>query len=140
MYAIDPNTSQESALPTPNAPLSTLQIFEYGSADRPVDMTQDQSQTSSTVTHTSDTEDTVTKIGSVLNNGKFACDYEECVGRTFTRQAELRRHHTTLHAANKPRYWCWAPTCRRSMGRGGKAFPRKDKLMAHVRSMHGGAR
>ena len=140
MYAIDPNMSQDNALRTPNAPPSALPFFEYGSADRPIDMTQEQSQPPSTVVETTDTEDTVTNIGSVLNNGKFICDHMDCVGRTFTRQAELRRHHTTLHAANKPEFWCRVSTCRRSMGKGGKAFPRKDKLMAHVRSMHGGAR
>lgn len=81
-------------------------------------------------------DDAVARIGSVLSNGKFVCDAEGCESKTFARQAELRRHHTTLHAANKPNFWCQVPTCRRSMNSGGEAFHRKDKLAAHVRSIH----
>jgi hypothetical protein len=81
-------------------------------------------------------DNVVARIGSVLSNGKFVCDAEECGSQTFARQAELRRHHTTLHAVNKPNFWCQVPTCRRSMIGGGEAFHRKDKLAAHVRSMH----
>jgi hypothetical protein len=81
-------------------------------------------------------DDGVARIGSVLSNGKFVCDAEGCEIQTFARQAELKRHHTTLHATNKPDFWCQVSTCRRSMTGGGKAFHRKDKLAAHVRSMH----
>jgi hypothetical protein len=81
-------------------------------------------------------DDVVARIGSVLSNGRFVCDAEGCEIQTFARQAELKRHHTTLHAANKPTFWCQVSTCRRSMTGGGKAFHRKDKLAAHVRSMH----
>ncbi|KAH8723292.1 hypothetical protein GQ44DRAFT_570872, partial [Phaeosphaeriaceae sp. PMI808] len=67
---------------------------------------------------------------------KFMCDDERCAGRTFVRQADLRRHHTTLHATNKPNFWCHVALCRRNMSVGGEAFHRKDKLMAHIRSVH----
>ncbi|KAF2736993.1 hypothetical protein EJ04DRAFT_399166, partial [Polyplosphaeria fusca] len=67
---------------------------------------------------------------------KFVCDVEGCGGQTFARHAELRRHHTTLHASNKPNFWCHVTTCQRSMSGGGRAFHRKDKLVAHVQSMH----
>lgn len=43
----------------------------------------------------------VVRIGSVLSNGKFVYGAEWCGSQTFARQAELRRHHTTLHAANR---------------------------------------
>jgi hypothetical protein len=78
----------------------------------------------------------VARIGYVLDNGHFVCDDQVCVGRTFARQADLRRHYTTLHAANKPNFWCHVSACRRSIGGGREAFHRKDKLKAHVRSMH----
>lgn len=96
---------------------------------------QEQGQASSTVGAMTETE-AIARIGSVLGNGKFVCDAEGCGGQTFARQAELRRHFITLHATNKPNFWCHVLTCPRSMSRGGKAFHRKDKLMAHVRSMH----
>lgn len=81
-------------------------------------------------------DDIAAKIGSVLSNGKLVCDAEGCKSLTFGRQAELRRHHTTLHATNKPNFWCQVPNCRRSANLGGRAFHRKDKLAAHVKSMH----
>jgi hypothetical protein len=65
------------------------------------DTEQEQGQASSAVTAITETEDAVARIGSVLSNGKFVCDAEGCRGQTFARQAELRRHHTTLHASNK---------------------------------------
>ncbi|KAH7406016.1 hypothetical protein DE146DRAFT_650488 [Phaeosphaeria sp. MPI-PUGE-AT-0046c] len=97
---------------------------------------EEQGYASNTSTATTRVEDIVARIGSVLSNGKFVCDAEECGGQTFARPAELRRHHTTLHATNKPNFWCHVPTCRRGIrGRGG-AFHRKDKLAAHIQSMH----
>lgn len=83
-----------------------------------------------------DNQETIARIGSVLSNGKFMCNDESCTGQTFGRPSELRRHHTTLHATNKPNFWCHDPTCPRSVERGGEAFHRKDKLAAHVNSMH----
>jgi hypothetical protein len=97
---------------------------------------QGQEQVHNARTAMHEVYDVVVRIGSVLSNGKFVCEAKGCESQTFARQAELRRHHTTLHAANKPDFWCQVPTCRRSMIGGGKAFHRKDKLAAHVRSMH----
>ncbi|KAK7177722.1 hypothetical protein PSPO01_16229 [Paraphaeosphaeria sporulosa] len=97
---------------------------------------REQEQVQNARTAMPEVNDIVARIGSVLSNGKFVCDVEGCGSQTFARQAELRRHHTTLHAAKKPDFWCQIPTCRRSMNGGGEAFHRKDKLVAHVRSMH----
>jgi hypothetical protein len=97
---------------------------------------EEQAQTSSIVGEMVDMEDAVTRIGSVLDDGRFMCDDEKCAGLTFGRQAELRRHYTTLHAINKPEFWCHVSLCPRSKSVGGEAFHRKDKLMAHVRTMH----
>lgn len=97
---------------------------------------QEQKQVQYARTAMPEVDDVVAKIGPVLSNGRFVCDIEGCGIQTFARQAELRRHHTTLHAANKPNFWCQDPTCHRSMIEGGKAFHRKDKLVANVRSMH----
>lgn len=83
-----------------------------------------------------DAQDYPNKVGSVLENGKFMCDYDKCAGRTFARYPEFRRHYTTIHAARKPNFWCEVPQCRRSVGGRGNAFHRRDKLMEHVRSMH----
>ncbi|KAH7083483.1 hypothetical protein BKA63DRAFT_561643 [Paraphoma chrysanthemicola] len=89
-----------------------------------------------TVIEAIDNDDTVTRIGSVLSNRKFVCDEENCAGQTFARLAELRRHYTTHHAADKPNFWCHVPTCPRSVSGVGEAFRRRDKLAAHVKSMH----
>lgn len=106
----------------------------------PADATETKKQTFSSASRQtvimSNSNNGVARMGSVLDNGHFVCDDEACAGRTFGRQADLRRHYTTLHAANKPSFWCHVSSCRRSIGGGGKAFHRKDKLMAHVRSMH----
>jgi hypothetical protein len=97
---------------------------------------QDAHQLHNTRTAMAEIEEDVTTIGSVLSNGKLLCAAKGCEGLIFGRQAELRRHHTTLHAAIKPNFWCQVLTCRRSENAGGRAFHRKDKLVAHVTSMH----
>jgi hypothetical protein len=102
------------------------------------DQGQEQGQASSTVDAKTETEDAVAGIGAVLSNGRFMCDAEGCGGQTFARHAELRRHYTTIHASNKPNFWCHVRRCRRSISGGGKAFHRKDKLMAHIKSRHSG--
>ncbi|KZM23323.1 metal ion binding [Ascochyta rabiei] len=84
-------------------------------------------------------EAATTTIGSVLSNGKFTCNNSKCSDLSFARQAELRRHHATLHAPHKPEFWCQVPACPRSMEAGNRPFHRKDKLAAHTRSMHSGA-
>lgn len=100
---------------------------------------QDKHQSHNLTTVVSEIEGDVTTIGSVLSNGKLLCATKGCEGLTFGRQAELRRHHTTLHAAIKPNFWCQVPACPRSENAGGRAFHRKDKLAAHVKSMHSDA-
>jgi hypothetical protein len=103
------------------------------------DTEQDKHQSHNTRAAIADIEEDVTTIGSVLSNGKLLCAAKGCEGLTFGRQAELRRHHTTLHAAIKPNFWCQVSTCRRSENAGGRAFHRKDKLAAHMKSMHSDA-
>jgi hypothetical protein len=76
-------------------------------------------------------------IGSMLENGKFKCNHANCEYRTFSRPAELKRHHTTTHASRKPALWCPFAMCERSATIGAKSFPRKDKLKDHVRQKHG---
>jgi hypothetical protein len=120
-----------------------LHLFQESSRGD-VFYTEQQSRGSRTAVDTTDVIDatddndggTVTFIGSVLSNGKYVCNDESCASQTFGRPSELRRHHTTLHASNKPSFWCHDPGCHRSAGGGGEAFHRKDKLTAHVKSMH----
>lgn len=75
-------------------------------------------------------------IGTVSKNGRLQCDHESCNGRSFGRIAELRRHYEGAHALEKPQFWCYEPSCRRSAAAGSYSFSRKDKHDAHVRSMH----
>jgi hypothetical protein len=83
------------------------------------------------------TGDTFAVIGSVLMNGKFKCDHAQCVYKMFSRPAELKRHHATTHASQRPQHWCPVSGCERGMATGTKAFSRKDKLKDHLRQMHG---
>lgn len=128
--------TQDVLLPSLNIRPSTSHLLGYHFPGDTLYTEQEQGQASSTVVEMIDVEDAVARIGSVLNNGKFMCDDERCAGRTFARQAELKRHYKTLHAINKPNFWCHVSPCPRSMSAGGEAFHRKDKLMAHVRTMH----
>jgi hypothetical protein len=96
----------------------------------------EQDQVTRAVSTISDGEDTTTRIGFVLSNGRLMCNHEKCAGRSFARKAELKRHYTTLHAHSKPNFWCPFPACPRSEHRGDNAFHRKDKMTSHVRSMH----
>jgi hypothetical protein len=129
----DPVLTQEAIHPV--APFLP-QLHHTPSA---VDTEQDKHQSHNTKTVIAEIEEDITTIGSVLSNGKLLCAAKGCEGLTFGRQAELRRHHTTLHAAIKPNFWCQVSTCRRSENAGGRAFHRKDKLAAHVKSMHSDA-
>ncbi|KAH8702998.1 hypothetical protein GQ44DRAFT_692794 [Phaeosphaeriaceae sp. PMI808] len=131
-----PIVTQDISLPTLNIRPSTLQPLEHRFSGDTVDIELEQYQDTGAVFGIIDVEDVITRIGSVLSNGKFICDNERCAGRTFARRADLKRHHTTLHAVNKPNFWCQVPSCSRSMSARGGAFHRKDKLMAHVWNMH----
>lgn len=99
-------------------------------------MERQQSQASESALKVIGNENIVGRIGSVLSDGKLVCDLNICAGTTFARLADLKRHHITLHAVNKPSFWCHVLGCRRSVGGSGGAFRRKDKLNAHVRKEH----
>jgi hypothetical protein len=93
-----------------------------------------------TVTASSNTavlHDACAAIGSRVENDKFKCNHANCEHRTFSRSAELKRHHATTHAAHKQAHWCPFAMCERSAAIGIKSFPRKDKLKDHVRQKHG---
>lgn len=126
----------DTSLPTLNIRPSTLQPLEHRFSGDRVNMKLEQHQGSGAVFAIIDVEDVITRIGSILSNGKFMCDNERCAGRTFARQADLKRHHTPIHPVNKPNFWCQVLSCSRSRSAGGEAFHRKDKLMAYVRNMH----
>jgi hypothetical protein len=81
-----------------------------------------------------DSLDTV--IGAMYHSGRFKCLHPGCARKSFGRQAELKRHYDTIHAAQKPSFWCCVPSCERSLDRGGYPFTRRDKLNDHVRTMH----
>lgn len=128
--------NQDVSLSNPNMRPLTSHPLRYRSPGNTVYAEHARGQASSTVVDTIDVGDAVTRIGSVLSNGKFMCEDKKCAGCTFGRQAELQRHYNTIHAINKPNFWCCVSTCPRSMSAGGEAFHRKDKLIAHVRAKH----
>jgi hypothetical protein len=64
-----------------------------------------------------------TIIGYILSNGMprhdtYKCHESSCSRVTFTRLQDLKRHNE------------------RSMKSGGHAFPRKDKMIAHLERVH----
>ena len=65
------------------------------------------------------------------------CDIAPCNGVTFGRGPELRRHHASVHDVRNARFWCPIDRCNRSRMEGGRAFPRKDKMMDHLMRVHG---
>lgn len=73
-------------------------------------------------------------IGTIRLSGKVVCQHLGC-SQSFGRPAELKRHHATSHAINKPDYWCRRPICDRSRV-GGRPFHRKDKMSEHERKVH----
>jgi hypothetical protein len=77
-------------------------------------------------------------IGSVLKNGRYECSNTLCANKSFKRPAELKRHYNTIHAAQKPEFWCKASFCNRNAAAGGKPFYRKYRLQAHMRTIHPG--
>lgn len=113
-----------------------MDLFQQHSLRRELDHTQQQSQVSRNAVESKADENAHMRIGAVLSNRKFICEERSCAGRTFARLTELLRHHSTIHDENKPNFWCHVPNCPRSLDTGGKAFHRKDKLAAHVKSKH----
>jgi hypothetical protein len=81
-------------------------------------------------------DDSDTAIGTILKNGKFKCTAEECGNKSYARPAELKRHYNTVHAIQKPEFWCDVPSCTRSVAKGGRPFHRKYRLMDHMQKMH----
>jgi hypothetical protein len=80
------------------------------------------------------------RIGSVYDpcngeNLQYICEQLGCEGQSFTRSADLQRHFLNKHAPAKPEYWCPIFGCDRSRSKG-NAFPRKDKMMDHLRKKH----
>ncbi|KAH7392064.1 hypothetical protein DE146DRAFT_129410 [Phaeosphaeria sp. MPI-PUGE-AT-0046c] len=66
----------------------------------------------------------------------FSCTSPQCGARTFTRWYDFSRHYNGRHATEKTTFWCPIAGCTRSEGNGNRGFPRKDKMMDHVSSMH----
>jgi len=85
-----------------------------------------------------DVSDNVARIGIVLANSKYKCNLLQCAHKTFNRPAELRRHHSTIHATQRPEFWCTVSSCTRSAAGGGEAFRRKYRLRDHMRKVHNG--
>jgi hypothetical protein len=115
---------QSDAIPTPYEP-TQMQL-----ASNVLDLTNEASETDTNI-------NSEVVIGSVMSNGCFKCVVQGCYRRSFGRQAELRRHYYGAHT-NKLGYWCETAGCPRSKEMGYRPFPRKDKLMSHVRKVHGG--
>lgn len=69
--------------------------------------------------------------GSKSEKGKFACHYPECNSRSFSRQADLERHRTSVHEENE-NYWCDYKKCPRRK----QAFHRQDHFRDHLRDQH----
>jgi hypothetical protein len=119
----------------PAFPAAATHIFETVQ-----DSAQGRAQGEAASTHGSeddpndDQPDAVT--GMVLKNGKFKCNRRECTRTTFSRTHELRRHYITVHARQKPEFWCRVQFCSRSAVAGGKAFHRKYRLQDHMRKIH----
>ncbi|KAI9764909.1 MAG: hypothetical protein M1840_007934 [Geoglossum simile] len=67
------------------------------------------------------------------NKTRFPCDYPGCLA-TFSRPQDIPRHKSSIHKLPGPRYPCplvGDHDCSREDG-----FPRKDKLVAHLRQRH----
>ncbi|KAF2396474.1 hypothetical protein EJ06DRAFT_534198 [Trichodelitschia bisporula] len=73
-------------------------------------------------------------LGVVLKTGRLQCSHTECLQRSFSRLADLRRHHLSSHV--KEPLWCSADGCPRSKA-SDRPFFRRDKLMEHELKMHG---
>ncbi|KAF2125739.1 hypothetical protein P153DRAFT_252257, partial [Dothidotthia symphoricarpi CBS 119687] len=82
------------------------------------------------------TDDGDVVVGYVLKNKKIKCRQQRCAFKTFGRQAEFERHYKNFHAAQKQQFWCHIISCNHAQAKGGDPFPRKDKLIKHVREAH----
>jgi hypothetical protein len=76
------------------------------------------------------------EIGAVLKNRKYKCNAAACADKIYGRPAELRRHYDTIHAIQKPEFWCEVMFCTRKEAAGNKPFSRKYRLEDHMRKVH----
>ena len=67
------------------------------------------------------------------NGPRFFCDYSGCF-KSYSRHSDMRRHALS-HNTAAPLFFCRYAGCRRGM----RGFVRKDKLMAHIKAVHGGS-
>jgi hypothetical protein len=82
-----------------------------------------------------------TMIGYILSNGvsrqdTYKCHDLSCSQVTFKRLQDLKRHNNSRHNRHGARFWCPVDGCERSMKSGGRAFPRKDKMVDHLEKKH----
>lgn len=124
-----PSTSQSSPASRNPLPLECNDDSSVFFADTQLlDQTPSASQSSPT------SRIPATPIGLILSDDRYSCHSNICAGLTFSRIADLKRHHNTVHSTSPTRFWCAWKGCSRSDG--GKPFPRKDKRDEHVRKKH----
>jgi hypothetical protein len=75
--------------------------------------------------------------GRLSRPPRHVCNIAPCYGATFGRRHELRRHHASKHSLLNACFWCPVDGCDRSKMEGGRAFPRKDKMVDHLMRIHG---
>jgi hypothetical protein len=82
--------------------------------------------------------DSVCHIHASLDSDdmEFRCALPGC-GMVYKRLADFTRHYKGSHAVSHPIFWCPIPSCERSAAFGARPISRKDKLMEHLRRMHG---
>jgi hypothetical protein len=82
-----------------------------------------------------------TIVGLILSNGisrqdKYKCHVPSCSSPTFKRLVDMKRHYASRHDRHNARFWCPVDGCGRSIKCGGRAFPRKDKMIDHLERVH----
>ncbi|OCL10981.1 hypothetical protein AOQ84DRAFT_205019 [Glonium stellatum] len=73
----------------------------------------------------------ISRSNSRSGRMSYTCGNDECTA-SFTRQADLQRHQSTVHSKEKP-FPCNVKNCTRVGERG---FSRRDHLIEHLRSYH----
>jgi hypothetical protein len=125
----DPHGSVRPASSIPNPLEEAIEPIASSTGPTFIDLTTETSDSDADV-------DVEVIIGTVLKSGKFKCYNVACVGRSFGRYLELKRHYKGTHTKELA-FWCKVPSCERSQGAGRCSFPRKDKLRDHVRTVYG---
>ena len=80
---------------------------------------------------------TTSRVNRPVRPRTHVCNIAPCNGATFGRRHELCRHHASAHDVHNARFWCPIDGCDRSKMDGGRAFPRKDKMVDHLMRVHG---